>query len=250
MKKINLITLLFFASIIATFAQVKKEVYELRTYEMKMGSARGMLENYFKNALFPILNKYGVKNIGAFGEIGLSDPAKIYLLIAYPSMEDFASINANLKTDQDFIKASQDYTNIAPDKPAYVRYTSSLMLAFDGLPQLIKPTAEQKLLELRIYESYSEDAARRKRKMFNDEEIKIFKDTKLNSVFFGEVIAGEHQPCLTYMLAFKDMEERDANWKVFSANPDWKRISSAAEYANSVSNIYRVFLKPLPYSQL
>ena len=86
--------------------------------------------------------------------------------------------------------------------------------------------------------------------MFNDEEIKIFKDTKLNSVFFGEVIAGEHQPCLTYMLAFKDMEERDANWKVFSANPDWKRISSAAEYANSVSNIYRVFLKPLPYSQL
>jgi len=124
------------------------------------------------------------------------------------------------------------------------------MNAFDGIPQLVKPTTDQKLFELRIYQSYSEDAARRKRKMFNDEELKIFRDTKLNSVFFGEVIAGEHMPCLTYMLAFKNMEERDANWKVFSANPDWKRISSAAEYANSVSHIIRVFLVPLPYTQL
>jgi NIPSNAP len=249
MKKINLITILLFTSVLA-IAQVKKEFYELRTYELKFGSSRGNLENYFKNALIPALNKYGVKNVGAFGEIGLTDPAKVYLLIPYASIDDFASINAKIKTDEDFIKATQEYNALPPEKAPFTRYVSSLMSAFDGLPQLIKPTAEQKLLELRTYESYSEDAARRKRKMFNDEEIKIFKDTKLNSVFFGEVVAGEHQPCLTYMLAFKDMEERDANWKVFSANPDWKRISSAAEYANSVSNIYRVFLKPLPYSQL
>lgn len=254
MKKINLIVFLFFASIVvvqhSALAQSKKEFYELRTYELRFGSPRGNLENYFKNALIPALNKYGVKNIGAFGEIGNSDPAKIYLLIPYASIDDFASINAKIKTDEDFIKASQEYNNLQPDKAPYVRYKSSLMNAFDGLPQLVKPTAEQKLLELRIYESYSEDAARRKRKMFNDEEIKIFKDTKLNSVFFGEVIAGEHMPCLTYMLAFKNMEERDANWKDFSANADWKRISSAPEYANSVSNIFRVFLKPLTYSQL
>jgi hypothetical protein len=249
MKKINLIAFLFLASM-SVFAQSSKEFYELRTYELKFGSPRGNLENYFKNALFPALNKYGVKNIGAFGETGNADPAKIYLLIPYSSIEDFASINAKIKADEDFIKASQEYNNLPVEKAPYARYTSSLMNAFDGLPKLIKPTAEQKLLELRIYESYSEDAARRKRKMFNDEEIGIFKATKLNSVFFGEVIAGEHLPCLTYMLAFKNMEERDANWKDFSANADWKRISSAPEYANSVSHIIRVFLFPLSYSQL
>lgn len=249
MKKINLIVLLFFATI-SSFAQAKKEFYELRTYELKFGSPRSNIENYFKNALFPALNKYGVKNIAAFGEFGLSDPGKIYILIPYASIEDFVSVNAKVKTDADFMKATQDYNALPPEKAPYSRYTSSLMNAFDGLPQLVKPTSDQKLFELRIYQSYSEDAARRKRKMFNDDELKIFRDTKLNSVFFGEVIAGEYQPCLTYMLAFKNMEERDANWKAFSANADWKRISSAAEYANSVSHIIRVFLVPLSYSQL
>lgn len=249
MKKINLIAVFLFVTF-GAFAQAKKEFYELRTYELKFGSPRSNIENYFKNALFPALNKYGVKNIGAFGEMGASDPAKIYIFIPYSSIEEFASINAKIKTDEDFLKATQEYNALPPEKAPYARYTSSLMNAFDGIPQLVKPTADQKLFELRTYESYSEDAARRKRKMFNDEELKIFRDTKLNSVFFGEIIAGEHQPCLTYMLAFKNMEERDANWKVFGSNPDWKRISGAAEYANSVSHIIRVFLVPLSYTQL
>jgi hypothetical protein len=249
MKKINLIVaFLFFA--IGTFAQAKKEFYELRTYELKFGSSRSSIENYFKNALFPALNKYGVKNIGAFGEMGLSDPGKIYILIPYASIEEFSRVNEKIKVDEDFLKATIEYNALPPEKAPYARYTSSIMNAFDGIPQLVKPTADQKLFEIRIYQSYSEDAARRKRKMFNEEELKIFRDSKLNSVFFGEVIAGEYMPCLTYMLAFKNMEERDANWKVFSANPDWKRISSAAEYANSVSHIIRVFLVPLPYNQL
>ena len=40
-----------------------------------------------------------------------------------------------------------------------------------------------------------------------------FYETGLHPVFFGETIIGEKLPQLTYMLTFKDMEERDANWK-------------------------------------
>jgi hypothetical protein len=57
-------------------------------------------------------------------------------------------------------------------------------------------------------------------------------------------------PALTYMLAFKDMEERNRNWNKFSIHPEWKRISILPEYANTVSDIKRIFLKPLSYSQL
>jgi hypothetical protein len=46
------------------------------------------------------------------------------------------------------------------------------------------------------------------------------------------------------------MEERDTNWKAFSADPDWARMSKDPQYANTVSKILRVFLEPLPYSQI
>ena len=61
------------------------------------------------------------------------------------------------------------------------------------------------VFELRIYEGYSEDAVKKKIEMFNKEELKIFDDTGLYSVFFGEQISGPLMPSLTYMLAFESM---------------------------------------------
>jgi len=86
--------------------------------------------------------------------------------------------------------------------------------------------------------------------MFNESEFQIFDRTKLNRVFFGEKVAGKNLPCLTYMVTFKDMAERDANWAAFSADPEWKKSSSDPQYANNVSNIIRVFVEPMPYSQI
>ena len=86
--------------------------------------------------------------------------------------------------------------------------------------------------------------------MFNDGELSIFEETGLHSVFFGSQVSGPLMPALTYMLAFKDMEERDTNWSAFIDHPEWKRISVLPEYANTVSDIKRTFLKPLAYSQL
>ncbi|RYU96187.1 NIPSNAP family protein [Emticicia agri] len=237
-------------SVFGQMAAPRKEFYEIREYELRFGSPVSNLENYFKNALIPALNRLGVKNVGVFKEIGKSEPAKIYVLIPYSSIEQYANISVQIKSDDKFKEASQEYNSLLPDKAPYFRYTTSLLMAFDGLPQMIKPNVEQRFFEMRTYESFSEDAARRKIKMFNEEEIKIFYQTKLNPVFFGEVIAGEHQPCLTYMLTFKNMEERDANWKAFSADADWKRISPLPEYANTVSRIIRVFLEPTTYSQI
>jgi hypothetical protein len=45
------------------------------------------------------------------------------------------------------------------------------------------------------------------------------------------------------------MAERDANWAKFGADPDWKRISGDAKYANSHSRTVRKFLEPTSYSQ-
>lgn len=227
-----------------------KELYELRTYESRFGSPQSNIENYLKDALMPALNRQGVKAVGIFREMGKTDPAKLYVLIPHPSMDSYATAATRLASDAAYATASQAYNQLTPDKAPFARYSTSLLSAFDALPQMVMPGKESRIFELRTYEGYSEDAVRRKIKMFNVDELPVFYKVKLNPVFFGEVIAGEHMPCLTYMLTFKDMAERDANWKAFIADPDWKRMSAAPEYANTVSNIIRVFLEPAAYSQI
>ena len=230
--------------------EVKKELYEWREYEIHFGSSQNLLHEYLEKSFIPALNKFGVKTVGVFKEIGKSEPAKIYVLIAYPTFENYLSINANVQHDEQFIKSSSAWKQVPADKPVFNRINTSLMVAFDGLPALKVPAKEPRIFELRTYEGYSEDAVSRKVKMFNEEEFPIFYKTKLTPVFFGEVIAGPNLPCLTYMITFKNMEERDKNWAAFGADADWKKVSSDPKYANTVSNIRRVFLEPLPYSQV
>ncbi|WP_197086442.1 hypothetical protein [Sphingobacterium sp. IITKGP-BTPF85] len=53
----------------------EQEIYELREYEIRFGSDQQQLDNYFKSALIPALNKYGVKAVGVFKELVPSEPA-------------------------------------------------------------------------------------------------------------------------------------------------------------------------------
>ncbi len=238
------------AAVSPAFAQQQqdKEVYEWRVYEMNRSQAG--FDNFMSKALIPALNRLGVKKVGAFSEMSKSEPAKLYLLIPYASFNDYLKVNNALKTDKAFAEAAAEYNKIPVEQAVYSRFHSSLMIAFDGLPKMISAASGQRIFELRTYEGYSEDAVRRKIKMFNDEEFPIFTRVKLNPVFFGEVIAGPNMPALTYMLTFKNMEERDQAWKAFGPDPDWQRIVKDPQYANTVSKIYKTFLEPLSYSQV
>ncbi|HSV99469.1 MAG TPA: NIPSNAP family protein [Sedimentisphaerales bacterium] len=94
-------------------------------------------------------------------------------------------------------------------------------------------------------------AGRKKVEMFNEGvEIAIFRKTGLNPVMFGETIIGSNLPNLTYMLAFKDMAERDQRWQVFRDDPDWKKLSADPAYKDTVSNITDIILRPTEYSQI
>jgi hypothetical protein len=232
-------------------AQVKKkEFYEWREYEMKFGSSQSLLHAYLEKALIPALNKQGIKTVGVFKETSKTDPAKIYVLIPYPSMDQYITINEKIQNDSEYRTNAQPYLQSPPEKPVFNRMRTSMMIAFDGLANLTVPAKGTRLFEFRLYEGYNEDAVSRKVKMFNDAEIAVFYRTKLNPVFFGHMVAGPTVPCIAYMLVFRDMEERDKNWAAFSADADWKKISQDPQYANTVSNIIRVFMEPLAYSQV
>ena len=57
-------------------------------------------------------------------------------------------------------------------------------------------------------------------------------------------------PALMYMLWFKDMEERDANWDKFRESDEWNVMRVKEEYADTVSKVKKIFLTPLEFSQV
>ena len=228
----------------------QKEVYEWREYEIRFGSDLNHLENYFKTALIPSLNKFGVEKVGVFKEWNQSEPTKVYLLTPYSSLDSYLSVNIKVKEDADYIKNSMAYNNIPAEQPVYNRFCSSLMTAFDGFPKMVVPSGESRIFELRTYEGYSEDAVRRKTKMFHDGEFQIFSRAKLNPVFFGNVIAGDKLPRITYMITCNSMEERNQGWSAFVADPEWKKLVVDPQYANTISKISNTFLLPTSYSQV
>ncbi|MCP9236610.1 NIPSNAP family protein [Lewinella sp. JB7] len=232
------------ASLASTNRQhAESELIEWRTYEMNFGGNQGLLMDYLNDALRPALLRKGVTQFVVFKEYGDPNPAKVYVMISYPDAATYIATQ-DLSDDGDYTAATADYDAVKPEKPIYTRFSSWLLTAFTGMPQSVAPDENAGLFELRIYEGYSEDAVRRKIRMFNDYEIEIFDNTGLKPVFYGDMIAGPHRPALMYLLQFEDMEARNENWGKFGADDTWNRIKVLPEFANSVSNIRRTFLVP------
>ena len=243
--------ILFLSVLLFTYSAYSQEYYEIRTYQMKFRGNTGILENYLAKALIPALNKYGVSKVGVFKDLGKPEPAILVVAIPFTNLEAYAGYKDALAKDVTYLDAAKIYfEQVGTEKPLFEKISTYLAKGFSGHPTMKLPvTNPGRVYEWRTYEAYNEDALRRKVAMFNDDELKIFDRVGLHNVFFGEALAGENTPCLTYMVAFESMAERDANWAKFGADADWKRIVNDPRYINSHSRTVRRFLEPTSYSQ-
>ncbi len=234
----------------------RPEYYELRLYHLRRGPQQKLMDDFLRDAALPALKRLGIGPVGVFNVMTGPDSPTLYMLIPYDSLDSFTRAPARLAADAEFLKAGASVLNVPASSPAYVRMESSLMVAFDSFPRLeVPPSAagnQLRLFELRIYESHSKKTNKKKIEMFNRGEIQIFRRTGLRPVFFGETLVGSRMPNLTYMLVFDSMEAHDKYWGVFIADPEWKKLSTAPEYADGeiVSNITNVFLRPAVYSDI
>lgn len=243
MKKVLLLTICGLTALASA-----QQVYELRKYDMVKAWYAGPLHDYFREALIPAMERQGVKHIAVFEEMGEDWPKSVYFLAVYPDLSEFSSLRERLVKDTVFQNRAQFYYNTPEENFPFTDYSTSLYTSFQGMPEMNLPDPNRVIFELRTYESYQEDALRRKVKMFNDSEFGIFEDVGLPPVFFGQKIAGPDMPCLTYMLSFETMEERTRSWERFMKHPEWLRIRDLEEYANTVSEIKQVFLRKKSYS--
>jgi len=233
--------------------QPSREFYQLRRYQLTSGPQLKLTENFFAGALIPALARLGMGPVGAFQlTIGPETPA-YYLLVPGSSVAALAELDLTLARDTEFLKAAAPFWNATATAPAFVRVESWLLAAFEGWPQLTPPAGKGKrIFQLRTYESPSYADHVRKVEMFHSGEFEIFRNAGFHPVFFGDTLIGSRMPCLTYMLAFKDMAELEAQWDVFRNDPAWKKLSTSPRYASDqiVDNIGNLILTPLACSQV
>jgi len=228
-----------------------QQFFEWRQYHLRTGTARNLVGDFLKNVGIAAMNRIGIKPVGVFNPVyGPSRPT-LHVLLVHDSLDSVLQSSSRLLADPEVREKGAPFLDATLSDPAYVRYESSLMMAFTHMPKIEPPALKERIFELRIYESHSAKAGKKKIEMFNEGgEITIFRKTGLNPVLFGETIIGQNQPNLTYMLAFKDMVDRDQRWQVFRDHPDWKKLSADPAYKDTVSNITDIILRPTEYSQI
>ena len=228
--------------------------YELRTYELRNDLQPGRTTGYFEQHLIPALKRAGVGTIGAFTVVSGQRTPSLILLLDHRTLTDLQGTMERLDADKELKSATEAFESSG--QPPYVRYETALLRAFDAHPRPeVPPTdarRQPRLFELRTYESKTPTSLRRKIDMFNQEEIKIFRDCGFANVFFGEMVIGPRMPNLTYLVGYDDMAAREKAWDTFRVNPDWLRIKGRQEWADSevVSNITASFLRPTGFSQI
>jgi hypothetical protein len=234
------------------------EYYELRRYRLRRGPGQGIVDAYLRTAALPAWQRAGVGPIGVFSVMIGADSPTFHVLLVHKTFDSIASLPDKLAADAEYEKAAAPYVNAEATSPAFVRIESSIMRPFETVPKLELPFGggeagrRSRIFEIRTYESHSEKASKKKIEMFNRGEIAIFRRAGLTPVFFGETLAGDNMPNLTYMLVYEDMAARDKQWGAFAADPEWRKLSTTPGYTDPeiVSSISNTYLRPTNYSQI
>lgn len=242
-------------SIFSKLKDENREFYQLTVYHYNTDSQEKILDSYFKDALIPALHGMNIQSVGVFKAISNDTSANKILYVLFPikSLDMVDIINGKLLNDENFKSSAKEYLDVKYESPVYTRMEKILLKAFSMTPTMKLPKLNspknQRVYELRSYESASENIFRNKVHMFNEGgEIDIFTKLNFNAVFYSEVIAGSQMPNLMYMTTFENMTERDAHWAAFRVDPDWTKLSSLSEYKNNVSRSVISFLRPTDYS--
>ncbi len=233
-----------------------REYYELRTLTFASAEAKARYAEFLKTVFIPAAKRAGASAVGAFGVADKPEDLSIYLLQSFPSLRVYATAENKLLEDAEFNAAGAAVNNLLAPDPPYTRAECSLMAAFKSWPKLKPPKEaaanEPRMFELRIYESHSRKANKKKIEMFDVGETDAFARSGMQPVFFGETLVGPQVPNLTYMVTYPSAEGRGPLWQKFLADPEMKRLFAVPEYANNlvVSKIRSVNLVPLAGSEI
>lgn len=240
----------------STALSPRQQYYEIRIYTVTGGAQEKAVDVFLKDAYIPALHRAGIAKIGVFKPIE-TDTANygklVYALIPFKTLEQWSQIPGILAKDKAYTKASKSFIDAPYDNPPYARYQTIVLKALESWPELTAPSyknpVQERIYEMRSYESATEAKAGKKLEMLNHGgEVALIKKIGLDTVFWGEVLAGAEKPNLMYMVTFPDMKSHDEKWKSIWAFPEWTALRDSDKYKNTVSKMNIYLLHPTSYS--
>ena len=111
--------------------------------------------------------------------------------------------------------------------------------------------AQNRVYELRTY-TCNEGKLEALKTRFRDHTIEIFNRHHMESIGYWVPQDGEKsKTTLIYILAHPSREEAAKNWKEFSSDPEWKKVSAESELNGKIVNhVESVFMDPADFSKL
>ena len=230
-----------------TFLEIK--IWRLHNSAEDQGER---VATFLEHGLGPALSRSSAQLVGAFANVIAPDGPYYVTVTQFASLSAMQEVLEKLERD-DAYQSAVTRLSSGSGLP-FMRVETSLLRSFDVLPAVAVPPRLEgggtRIFELRTYESQSFATLKRKVRMFNDGEAKIFERLGMRPVFFGETIIGPRQPNLMYMLSYDDLGARDRLWGQFGSDPEWKKLSARPELKDPeiVANISNVILRPLNFS--
>jgi hypothetical protein len=111
--------------------------------------------------------------------------------------------------------------------------------------------AQNRVYELRTY-TCNEGKLEALKTRFRDHTIEIFNRHHMESIGYWVPQDGEKsKTTLIYILAHPSREEAAKNWKEFSSDPEWKKVSAESDLNGKIVNhVESVFMDPADFSKL
>jgi len=239
-----------------TSGSAGKQYFEVRTYLLGPDGDEQAIDQYLQKAFLPALKRQG------YGPIGVFEPAPqdtnersaVIVVIPYDMADQIATVNEQLADDSRYQADAAPYLNRGPEDSPYQRISSELLVGMECMPRLaVDPVSlsnDDRVYELRLYESANERLGNLKVDMFNNGEVPIFYDSGITPVFIGQAVIGPQIPNLTYLTVYPNDAARLKAWDTFRSHPDWQVLKEVAKYKGTVSTIDKHILKAKPYSEM
>ncbi len=251
--------LLIFAAVAVNAAEPAEtkptgKLYELRTYWAAEGKLDA-LNQRFADAERKLTEKHGMTSVGYWMPLDNPEHKLIYLL-SYPNLEARDAAWKAFNDDSDW-QAARDKTE--KDGPLLAKTEWLLLHATDFSPAIkVSAEKEPRVFELRTYTT-APGKLPALHARFRDHTIKLFEKHGMTNLAYWTVDKGQADVdsanTLVYLLAHKSKAAREASFKEFGGDADWKAAKEASEKAAGGSltvkdGVKFVLLKPTDYSPL